>query len=146
MLERGFAVPDLALPALPPPVSWFPLPAGWWVSGILLVVALNLFVIFRIARWRRNIWRREAYKAIQRNLYVDDWLCLIKRILLIHLPRESVSRKISPASFLRYVPIDDDLRLLLSTKYCQRDNDLDDDQALRLRSQVFNWLKGLPDV
>ncbi|HAT1610744.1 TPA: DUF4381 domain-containing protein [Raoultella planticola] len=146
MLEKSFAVPDLIQPALPPQVSWFPLPEGWLVSGAILAIILSLLIFFRIARWRRNLWRREAYALIQENMNVDSWLQLIKRILLIHLPRSVVSKDMAPVSFLRHVPVDDDLSILLNSKYCQRDNFLDDNQASRLRTQIMCWLEDLPDV
>lgn len=39
MLEKGFTVPNLAEPALPGSPSWFPLPPGWIVLGILVLLA-----------------------------------------------------------------------------------------------------------
>ncbi len=45
MLEKGFTVPDLAEPALPAAPSWFPLPAGWLVLGVMLLVALLIFTL-----------------------------------------------------------------------------------------------------
>lgn len=146
MLEKGFAVPDLLQPALPAPASWFPLPFGWLILGILTCASLALYLLFYLASWRRNRWRREAFSAMQRAQNVDSWLCLIKRVLLIHQPRAAISRDNAPESILRYVPVDEDLRHLLCSKYCQVENQLDDNQTVRLRTQLTHWLEGLPNV
>ncbi len=146
MLEKGFSVPDLLQPALPAPPSWFPLPVGWSVLGALLLLALLIFSLFRLARWRRNRWRREARAALQHDWPVDDWLTLVKRILLVHRPRKNVSEEFSPQALLATIPVDDDLRRLLCEKYCRADNTLDAGQTQRLRSQLRRWLEALPNV
>lgn len=146
MLEKGFTVPLLLQPALPQAFSWFPLPAGWFVLAGGLLIAILLAALFRIARFRRNVWRRQAYSALRQTTYVDDWLALIKRILLMHHPREQISQDLTPQQLLRHVPLDDDLRCALSAKYCQPDNQLDERQSLRLKSQLRRWLEGLPYV
>lgn len=146
MLEKGFSVPDLINPALPPSISWLPLPPGWFVSGGLLLIALLIFLLFRLARWRRNLWRREALAALQQPHSVDSWLELIKRILLMHQPRTLVSHTLSPEQLLQQVEIDNDLRQQLSDKYCRPDNQLDASRAARLQTQLKNWLEKLPYV
>jgi len=114
MLEKGFSVPELLLPALPQNISWFPLPPGWFVLGGVLLIALIIFLIFRLARWRRNLWRRQALASLQQPQSVDSWLALIKRILLMHQPRKSVSQTLSPEQLLEQVEIDAELRQQLS--------------------------------
>lgn len=146
MLEKGFAVPELLEPSLPASFSWLPLPSGWLILGAVLLAALALFLLFLAARWRRNRWRREAHAALQDIQTADDWLSLIKRILLIHHPREVLSREVAPEALLHPVPLDNDLRRTLCAKYCQADNHLDDSQTIRLREQLSRWLEGLPDV
>ena len=146
MLEKGFSVPELINPALPQSISWLPLPPGWFVSGGLLLIALLIFLLFRLARWRRNLWRREALAALQQPHSVDSWLELIKRILLMHQPRTLVSHTLSPEQLLQQVEIDNDLRQQLSDKYCRPDNQLDASQAARLQTQLKNWLEKLPYV
>jgi len=146
MLEKGFSVPELAVPALPQGISWFPLPPGWWVTGGVVLIALLLFAQFRLARWRRNAWRREARASLQQPHSVDGWLELIKRILLMHQPRASVSNAITPEQLLQKVDIDDDLRQQLSVRYCQPDNQLDAGRSARLQLQLKNWLEKLPYV
>lgn len=146
MLEKGFSVPELAVPALPQGISWIPLPPGWWVTGGVVLIALLLFTLFRLARWRRNAWRREARASLQQPHSVDGWLELIKRILLMHQPRASVSNAITPEQLLQKVDIDDDLRQQLSVRYCQPDNQLDAGRTARLQLQLKNWLEKLPYV
>ncbi|RPH28605.1 DUF4381 domain-containing protein [Buttiauxella warmboldiae] len=146
MLEKGFSVPELLSPALPPGLSWFPLPPGWFVLGGMLLIGLTIFLLFRLARWRRNLWRREALAALQQPHSVDSWLALIKRILLMHQPRHHISHALSPEQLLQQVAIDNDLRQQLSTRYCQPDNQLEAIHNARLQSQLKNWLEKLPYV
>ncbi|MFP2515687.1 DUF4381 domain-containing protein [Buttiauxella agrestis] len=146
MLEKGFSVPELLNPALPRSISWFPLPPGWFVLGGVLLIALIIFGLFRLARWRRNVWRREALAALQQPHSADSWLELIKRILLMHQPRSQISHTLSPEQLLQHVEIDADLRQQLSTKYCQPDNQLEANQNARLQTQLKHWLEKLPYV
>lgn len=146
MLEKGFSVPELLLPALPQSISWFPLPPGWFVLGGGILIALTIFLIFRLARWRRNLWRRQALASMQQPQSVDSWLALIKRILLMHQSRKSVSQTLSPEQLLEQVEIDADLRQQLSKKYCQPDNQLEANQNARLQTQLKSWLEKLPYV
>lgn len=146
MLEKGFSVPELAVPALPQDISWLPLPPGWWATGGVLAIALLIVILFRLARWRRNAWRREALAALQHPHSVDDWLALIKRIQLMHQPRSRVSQTLSPDQFLQQVAIDPDLRQQLNAKYCQPDNQLDASHSARLQVQLKHWLEKLPHV
>ena len=146
MLEKGFTVPVLLHPALPPSVSWFPLPPGWLVLGALLLAALAIYLFFRLARWRRNRWRREALAAFALPHSVDSWMMLIKQIQLVHQPRNEVSHHQTPESLLDQIPLETDLKQTLCMKYCLRDNRLGAEQALRIRQQMTRWLKELPDV
>lgn len=146
MLEKGFTVPDLLQPPLPDAVSWFPLPVGWSVLGVVLALFVLLFILFRTARWRRNRWRRQAQAAIDTTGSVDRSLALIKQIQLVHQPRKQVSEQVSPAILLQSVPLDADLRQALCDKYCQPDNQLEPGELQRLRLQLSRWLGELPDV
>lgn len=146
MLEKGYSVPELLQPALPQTISWFPLPPGWLALGIVLLIAILIFLLFRLGRWRRNLWRRQALASLQQPHNADGWLALIKRILLMHQPRAAVSHTVRPEAFLTQVEIDNDLRQALNEKYCQRDNELDARQNARLQSQLQAWLEKLPYV
>lgn len=146
MLEKGFTVPELAEPVLPDSPSWFPLPPGWFVLGGILLALLLIYLIIRIARWRRNLWRRQALAVLAQPQTVDSWLLLMKRILLVHQPREQVSGALDPAQWLQNVPLDDALRQHLCEGYCQPENQLSDGDTERLRMQLRSWLEGLPHV
>lgn len=146
MLEKGFTVPHLAEPALPASPSWFPLPPGWFVLGAILLIAVLIFALFRYARWRRNLWRRQALSALSQPHSADSWLLLIKRILLVHHPREAISAAPNPMQWLQQVPLDDALREQLSQRYCQRENRLNDSDNARLRTQLHAWIERLPYV
>ncbi|EBX1371915.1 DUF4381 domain-containing protein [Salmonella enterica subsp. enterica serovar Newport] len=146
MLEKGFTVPELAEPALPDSPSWFPLPSGWFVLGGVILIVLLIFFIIHLARWRRNLWRRQALTALAQPQTVDSWLMLMKRVLLVHRPREQVSGALDPAQWLQHVPLDDVLRQHLCERYCQPENQLSDADTVRLRMQLRTWLEGLPHV
>ncbi|HEI8865435.1 TPA: DUF4381 domain-containing protein [Serratia odorifera] len=146
MLEKGFSVPELLQPALPPSVSWFPLPPGWYLLGGMLLFCLLVWLLFRLARWRRNQWRRQAIAALPSQNSADGWLALIKRVLLIHQPRSAVSRSLTAEQLLQQVDIDSDLRISIGEKYCQPDNQLDAAANARLQSQLKDWLERLPYV
>lgn len=146
MLAKGFSVPELAHPALPPAVSWLPLPLGWWwLSGVLLLLILA-YGLLRLARWRRNRWRREAEKALATMQNADDWLTLIKRVQLVHQPREQISASATPHRILNGVPLDEVLHQTLCKRYCQPDNQLTAETNQQLSRQLSRWLEALPDV
>lgn len=146
MLEKGFSVPELAEPVLPEPPSWFPLPPGWYVLGTLLLIILLVYIVIRIARWRRNLWRRQALQALSQSHTADSWLLLIKRVLLVHHPRQQISAALVPEQWLQEVPLDEALRQQLSQRYCQPDNQLSEHDTDSLRTQLRAWIERLPYV
>lgn len=145
MLEKGFSVPPLLQPDLPPAVSWLPLPAGWWWLAGALAALLVLLALWRTARWRRNRWRREARQVLRHDNSIDSWLRLIKRVRLVHQPRAQVS-ELSLSQLLQELPLDAATYQRLFDGYCQPDNSLSPDEMQRLRSQLRRWLEALPDV
>ncbi len=146
MLEKRFSVPELAEPVLPEPPSWFPLPPGWYLLGTLLLLVLLLYIIIRIARWRRNLWRRQALQALSQPHTADSWLLLIKRVLLVHHPRQQIGAALVPEQWLQEVPLDEALRQQLSQRYCQPDNQLSERDTDFLRTQLRAWIERLPYV
>lgn len=146
MLEKGFSIPELAEPLLPASPSWFPLPPGWFILSGVILAALLIFAVIRLARWRRNLWRRQALDAITQPHSVDSWIVLIKRILLVHHSRQAISASLDPARLLSEVPLDRDIRDQLCLRYCQPENDLSERETLRLRQQLRTWIEGLPYV
>lgn len=145
MFEKGYAVPELLTPARPRP-SWFPLPIGWLILLAIAVGLAALFLLIRYARWRRNRWRREALLALNHPHTVDSWMQLIKRVQLVHQPRQTVSQTLAPEAVLASLTLDADLRDQLIARYCRADNALNDQQTARLRAQLAQWLKELPHV
>ncbi|MGG8025336.1 DUF4381 family protein [Klebsiella aerogenes] len=146
MFEKGYAVPELLTPALPPAPSWFPLPIGWLILLAIAVGLAGLFLLIRYARWRRNRWRREALLALNHPHTVDSWMQLIKRVQLVHQPRQTVSQTLVPEAVLASLTLDADLRDQLIARYCRADNALNDQQTAQLRAQLAQWLKELPHV
>lgn len=146
MLEKGFTVPELLHPPLPASVSWLPQAPGWYLLATLLLLVLLTLLITRVARWRRNLWRREARLLLATQKDADGWIILIKRIMLMHRPRADIAHTLSPARLLADVPLDEALRTLLSERYCQPDNQLSAEQNARLAQQIAAWLRNLPHV
>jgi hypothetical protein len=51
--------------AAPPPVSWRPQTAGWYLLGAMLLIGLSALVWRGVRRWQANRYRREAVAAVQ---------------------------------------------------------------------------------
>ena len=145
MLAKGFSTPELAHPALPAAASWFPLPAGWMVLGVMLLLAMLIALLIGLARFRRNRWRREARKQLEQQ-QVDSWIALVKRVLLVQHPRAQVSQWQSPEQLLAQTPLDEELRTLMCRRYCQPDNQLESSINQRIALQLRQWLETLPHV
>jgi Domain of unknown function (DUF4381) len=87
---------------LPPPVSYSPQTAGWWVLGAI-VLAVLLWIAFRQWRtWRRNRYRRAAQAELdaiahavadprQRAQALTALPALVKRTVLAWAPRQAVA-------------------------------------------------------
>lgn len=146
MLEKGFQVPILLEPALPPRAGWAPLAPGWMLLALLILALTLLFALRRLARWRRDSWRREAYALLATQQTADGWIALIKRILLVHTPRDAERLRVDPELLLAPLPVDEALRRQLCQKYCQRDNRLTDRHNQQLQAQLGRWLRELPYV
>ncbi|MDI6957543.1 MULTISPECIES: DUF4381 family protein [unclassified Pantoea] len=146
MLEKGFSVPRLQNPALPTELSWLPLPEGWyWLAAILLMTA-SLWLLLRIARWRRNDWRRQATRQLAMLAGADQCLNWIKQVKLIHQPRITVSSQHYVIQLLHDLPLSSELVEKLNQRYCQRDDTLAPGELISLKQQLKRWLQGLPDV
>lgn len=145
MLAKGFSTPALDHPALPDSPSWFPLPVGWTVLGVIALIALTGAMLVLFSRWRRNRWRREACRMLSQQK-VDDWMVLIKRVLLVQYSRETVSQWQSPELLLAQTPLDDELRAQMCRHYCQPDNRLDAATNALVAAQIRHWLETLPHV
>lgn len=145
MLAKGFSTPELAHPALPAAASWFPLPLGWTVLGVMLLLGIFIVLLILLARFRRNRWRREARKQLAQQ-QVDGWITWVKRVLLVQHSRAQVSQWQTPEQLLAQTPLDEELRALMCRRYCQPDNQLEGVINQRIAQQLRHWLETLPHV
>ncbi len=122
MFEKGYAVPELLTPALPPRPQLVSATNRLADSARDCRRPAALFLLIRYARWRRNRWRREALLALNHPHTVDSWMQLIKRVQLVHQPRQMVSQTLAPEAVLASLTLDADLRDLLIARYCRADN------------------------
>ena len=107
------SIADLKEIALPPPISYAPQTAGWWVLlGLALLVVLWV-VAWRLHRWWRNRYRRAAQKELaaigqamadpaQRQRALAAIPALVKRTVLTWAPRETVA-PLSGEAWLGYL-------------------------------------------
>jgi hypothetical protein len=107
------SIADLKDIPAPPPVSYTPQTAGWWVVGGLIVLGLLLYAFFRWRTWRRNRFRREAQAeldaieratsdATTRDEALATLPALVKRTVLAWAPRQEVA-PLSGEAWLRYL-------------------------------------------
>ncbi|ULU27009.1 DUF4381 domain-containing protein [Dyella terrae] len=107
------SIADLKDIPAPPPVSWMPQTAGWWVLGGLVLLGVLVYASLRWRRWWRNRYRREAQAelaAIERAI-VDPATrtealmaipALVKRTVLAWASRREVG-PMSGEAWLRYL-------------------------------------------
>jgi hypothetical protein len=87
---------------LPPPVSYAPHTAGWWVLGAIVLVLALLVGVRRWQTWRRNRYRRAAQLELdgieraltdpaQRTQAATALPALVKRTVLAWAPRSEVA-------------------------------------------------------
>lgn len=83
---------------VPPPVPWWPPAPGWSIVGAFVLVLLGLAAWAVLARWRRDRYRREALRELDRitsDLKAPRSLSamaeLVKRVALAAYPREQVA-------------------------------------------------------
>ena len=73
------------------PVSWWPLAAGWWVLGAVLLVVIALIVFWRVQQWRSNAYRRAALGELESAASVAEISEILKRTALAVFPRAEVA-------------------------------------------------------
>lgn len=107
------SIADLKDIPAPPPVSYAPQTAGWWVVGGIIVVGLLLYAFLRWRKWRRNRYRREAQAELDvieraandastRHEALAALPVLVKRTVLSWAPRQEVA-PLSGEAWLRYL-------------------------------------------
>ena len=163
ILNKMFMVPrDLAELTDPQSISYMPETSGWyWLFSILTVVVVVLG--FRhYHRKRRDLWRREALDLLQ-DLEVAGEVhnlpVLIKRVLLVHVPRAELSQA-SGSAWLEQV---NRINSKLGVNQAQIDfvngptqhladvayrvnHDIPENELTALYSIVRQWIKELPHV
>ena len=107
------SIADLKDIPQPPPVSYMPQTAGWWVLGGLILLGLLVFALLKWRKWMRNRYRREAQAELAA---IEDALvdparradamasipALVKRTVLAWAPRQPVA-PMSGDAWLRYL-------------------------------------------
>ena len=135
MLEKGFTVPELAEPVLPIHRHGFPCrrDGSLWAASCPRDTGFSH--LSRLQMAPQSV-ASSGPDGLTQPQTVDSWLLLMKRILLVHQPREQVSGALDPAQWLPSVPLDNALRQRLCERYCQPDNQLSDADTARLRVQL----------
>jgi hypothetical protein len=88
--------------AVPPPVSWRPQTAGWYVVGALLLAGLLWMALRQYRRWQAQRYRRDALSALQalepaladparRVVALRQMAELVKRTQLSETERQAVA-------------------------------------------------------
>ncbi|TBY08169.1 DUF4381 domain-containing protein [Rhizobium laguerreae] len=99
--------------ATPPPVTWWPQTWGWAVVALLLAVAVALWALTLIRRYRRDAYRREALRLLDeiepkilhaetRRQAVEDLASVLKRAALAAWPRGEVA-SLSGGAWVRFL-------------------------------------------
>lgn len=111
--EQADALARLHDIALPDPVSMYPQTVGWYVLGALLVLAIAWVTVRAIRRYRRNRYRREALKELDRLeglaaggadrvAALREVPALVKRTALSAWPRAEVA-ELAGEAWLRFL-------------------------------------------
>lgn len=152
------SIADLKEIAAPAPVSYAPQTAGWWIVGGLILLALLVWAFFRLRRWWRNRYRREALLELaaieraaadpaQRSDALAAIPALVKRTVLAWAPRTQVG-PLSGDAWLRYLDgtfpdggfVDGPGRKLDALAYGTPS--LRDDELAALTSLLHRWIDG----
>ncbi len=87
---------------LPGPISELPVAPGWWLLGLLLLIAVFFALRAAVRFWRSNRYRRSGVKQLNQlwlqfqadedpKHYLLGYAELLKRIALTRYPRERVA-------------------------------------------------------
>ena len=163
ILNKMFMVPrDLAELTDPQSMSFMPVTAGWYWLFSILTIAVIVLGFRHYYRKRRDLWRREALSLLQ-DLEVagevQNLPVLIKRVLLVHVPRAELSQASGSAWLKQVNRINSQLGInqehidfvngptqhLADVAY-RVNHDIPDNELTALYSIVRQWIKELPHV
>jgi len=145
----GMDLPDLAELPLPTSVSLFPETLAWKVvlAIVLLMFLGGLWLAYR--RHVRRRWRRQAMalaREARNNGGIGDWFVLIKRVSLVHLPRERVAALSDGALLDQLSGLDESTRTALIQGHYSRQSQLSERMSESLARAFEQWLQELPDA
>ena len=75
----------------PPPVTWYPPAAGWWILGGLAIVACLIAGWLAWRRWKANAYRRAGLRALQGCVHCAEVADVLKRTALCTYPRAKIA-------------------------------------------------------
>ncbi|MEL6113637.1 MULTISPECIES: DUF4381 domain-containing protein [Photobacterium] len=152
----SYILKDLTEIALPDAVSWWPQTLGWQILGVVLVVCLLLWAVYRYRLYRFNRYRREAMRAIAvieqgteqaRSPSAMSDLFLVLKVTAAHVQPSLASHL--DRQFLRYLDTSASLTEGFDSpagqcwldSLVQPDATLSDDQAQQLLTLANRWVK-----
>lgn len=85
-------IDNLVEPAPPPPVSMIPQTAGWWVLGLLVIIAGTVVAYRRYLTHQRNAYRAAALAEIDAAATdTAKVAAILRRTALVAYPRRDVA-------------------------------------------------------
>lgn len=136
---------------LPPdPVSWLPVTGGWKALAAMLI-AWALWLLFKAhRRWRRNRYRRDALRELERTreaepaARLESIAVLLKATALAAYPR----REIAPLHGSEWTgwleaegaELSEDSRRLLASDQYRAAPAMDPDAVDRLATEAARWI------
>jgi hypothetical protein len=129
----------------PSPPSWIPQTIGWYIVFALTILLLAWVAWRAWAGWRRNRYRREALRELER-VNTSTIPALLKRTALAAWPREKVA-SLSGDPWLRFLEahgrnnsfLEGPGRLLLDLAY--RGASLTSEEERALRELAGEWIR-----
>ena len=162
ILNKLFSLPDLVELPDPPAVSMWPQTVGWYWLAFFMLAGIVVSGFLQYRKWHEDLWRREALAEldhIQQSSHVKQLPTLIKRVLLMHLPRTEVNRYSGPdwqeelnilnASMgIKNPSVDFAGKAghLLSDIAYRPENELSKEHNLMVCSLIRQWIRELPHV
>jgi hypothetical protein len=136
----------------PSPVPWWPPAPGWYVLGAVGMTLLGVAAWAAVARWRRDRYRREALRELDRlprdGKLVPALAELLKRTALVAFPRDRVAA-LTGGPWLRFLDatgsttdFSTDPGTVFADVEYRPQQKLTDEQAARLIDVTRHWITG----